>query len=236
MKWNENRLHFRKPGPHFSCVITKVIAVLFNILTWKKLKCNCIIKGYCIDWSKDVTLLFISTCLPHIHYIFLFPSQTPTCCGTSSWQRWRWARVDSGNERAAKRPRANPRPFHPPDPSTFVLTSTLPLSTSSIDSWWQHSLQTEETDPIIRQRWIKTGDISSAVCKPDLLFLLFPLLLPLSPSGAVVPLPRRRQSSKLKKTTKNKENAVLYSYETVNVVEWKRSFKTYIWIMDICVI
>lgn len=49
--------------------------------------------------------------MPVVHLVS--PPQTPTCCGTSSWQRWRWARAGSGTERVAKRPRANPRPFDP---------------------------------------------------------------------------------------------------------------------------
>lgn len=164
----------------------------------------------------------------------LSPSQTPTCCGTSSWQRWRWARVDSGNERAAKRPRANPRPFHPPDPSTFDPASSPYIRPPSLHLLYRLLTAAQPTDR--RDRRSRPGDISNAVCDPT--SFSFPSLFfsPSSPSGAVVPLPRCRQSSKHEKNNKKQGNAVLYSYETVDVVEWKRSFKTYIWIMDICVI
>lgn len=167
--------------------------------------------------------------------LFLSPPQTPTCCGTSSWQRWRWARVDSGNERAAKRPRANPRPFDPPDPSTFDPTSSPYIDPPSLHLPCRLLTAAQPTDR--RDRPNHRGHISNAVCNPTSSSFSSPLffLSPLSPSGAVVPLPRYKQTWK-KKTTKNKDNAVLYSFETVRVVEWWRSFKTYIWIRDLCVI
>lgn len=78
-------------------------------------------------------------------------SQTQMSCGTSSWQKWRWARAASGNGRAAKRPRANLPPFHPtPRPLT---PETAPcIHRPHADSWQQRSPQTG-TDPVTRDTY-----------------------------------------------------------------------------------
>lgn len=148
------------------------------------------------------------------------PSQTPTCCGTSSWQRWRWARADSGIERVAKRPRANTRPFDPPDPF-----DPWPYKLSQIDPPFLrllHRLLTaaqprDRRDPITCQRWTKMGDgISGAVCNPSPSFLSSFLFSPFLPQVLwFLSLDAdSRANIRKKKTTKNKENAVLYSWNS----------------------
>lgn len=173
------------------------------------------------------------TCRP------IFSLQTPTCSDTSSWQRWRWARVDNGNETAARRPRANLRPFPPPEPSDLSSYKLyLPLSTfssSPVDSsWWQPCQKRRNHLPVTDKH------ISSAVCDPPSSFFLslfFSLFLPQV-------LWFLSLDAVSKETLKKKRNIMkihgrscnIYSYKPIIVVESKRSFSPYTWQTDICVI
>jgi len=139
--------------------------------------------------------------------------------------------VDSGNERAAKRPRANPRPFDPPDPSTFDPISSPRSTPPSLHLLYRLLTAAQPTHRRDRPNHLpamgKNGGCIRSCLQPISLILLFPPLLPVSPSGAVVPLPTRRQPSRrrkkiiiiIKNRFKKRENAVLYSYETVIVVD-----------------
>lgn len=147
------------------------------------------------------------TCRP------IFSLQTPTCSDTSSWQRWRWARVDNGNETAARRPRANLRPFPPPEPSdlsSYKLYLPLPtFSSSPVDSsWWQPCQKRRNHLPVTDKH------ISSAVCDPPSSFFLslfFSLFLPqvlwfLSLDAV------SKETLKKKEIWKYMEEAVIYTH------------------------
>lgn len=125
-------------------------------------------------------------------------------------------------------PLLNPLTFHPTSctshflflPCWLLLMATLSEETQSPACY--------------RQTHIKR------CLRPTLFLLPLPLLLPLSPSGAVVPLPRRSQQGNFKKKRKimkiHGRSCNIYSYKPIIVVESKRSFSPYTWQTDICVI
>lgn len=154
--WAHSYVSFWKPGPHFSSVITKDCC-------GKKPKFNCINKRY-----------IFSLCRRHqraaVHPADRDEDEQEWTEGTRERQR------DLG---------LTPRPFHPPDPSTFDPMSSPyidppSLRLLSLDSWQQHSPQTEETDPITRD----TYQTLSAT-RPPFSFSFFFLFLFFSPFSSL---------------------------------------------------
>lgn len=150
--WAHSYVSFWKPGPHFSSVITKVCC-------WKKPKFNCINKQY-----------IFSLCRRHqraaVHPADRDEDEQEWTEGTRERQR------DLG---------LTPRPFHPPDPSTFDPMSSPYIDPPSLRllSWLLTAAQPTDR----RDRPNHPGHISNAVCNPTSLFLFLllplPLLLPL---------------------------------------------------------
>lgn len=124
--------------------------------------------------KNSLHLETIADILALMHHAFC-PFQTPTCLDTSSWQRWRWARVDSENGKAARRPRANPfqlpgppvpfNPFgNPTDPSSLLLLRLLTAAQTEQTqppSWWHtngaHINNCLLLSPLLSSRFLPQG-------------------------------------------------------------------------------